>query len=271
MYLLYLDESGSVDDPNSHYFVMAGVSVFERQTHWAERAMNDIALRFAPNNPNEIEFHATLMRSGREQWRFFEVADRVQATVDVLNVLNNDHNAHKVFAVVIDKRQVPADQIISTAYERIATCFDDYLANLYATSKGKNPQRGIVIFDKSIYEISLQQLSSTFKHQGHATGTLRNFAEVPLFLDSKASRLIQLADVIAYWIYRRYAALDDRGFKIIEPFIYKADKQLHGLIELLSDQALDSLNQISESPYPFPNPTDKKTDLILARRKLELS
>lgn len=268
MYLLYLDESGSVDDPNSNFFVMAGVSVFERQTHWAETAMDHIAKRFEPNNASSLEFHATLMRSGREQWRFFEVTDRVQATVDVLNVLNNDHNAHKVFAVVIDKRVVPADQVISLAYERIAVCFDDYLARLYTTSKGKNPQRGIVIFDKSIYEISLQQLSSSFKHHGHTTGQLRNFAEVPLFLDSKASRLIQLADVIAYWIYRRYAALDDRGFAMIETFIYGHAGQQQGLIEILSDDAKIALSNLPEQQYPFPQPTAKGIEVVVSRKNI---
>ncbi|NOT16545.1 MAG: DUF3800 domain-containing protein [Sulfuriferula sp.] len=189
MYLLYLDESGSVDDPNSHFFVMAGVSVFERQTHWAERSMNVIAERFDPVNPARMEFHAALMRTGRYEWQSFAAADRVQATVDVLNVLNNDHNALKVFAVVIDKRTMAADSIVPKAFELIAACFDDYLAHLYTSSNGKNPQRGIVIFDKSTYEIGIQKLSAVFKHQGHANGQLRNFAEVPLFLDSKASRL----------------------------------------------------------------------------------
>ena len=31
MHLLYVDESGSTHDPNLKYFVLAGLSVFERQ------------------------------------------------------------------------------------------------------------------------------------------------------------------------------------------------------------------------------------------------
>jgi hypothetical protein len=37
MYLTYLDESGSPGDLNTPFFVLAGVSVFERQTHWLEQ------------------------------------------------------------------------------------------------------------------------------------------------------------------------------------------------------------------------------------------
>lgn len=33
MYLLYVDESGSPGDPNQKHFVLAGVAVFERETH----------------------------------------------------------------------------------------------------------------------------------------------------------------------------------------------------------------------------------------------
>ncbi|WP_366469013.1 DUF3800 domain-containing protein [Pandoraea sp.] len=32
-------------------------------------------------------------------------------------------------------------------------------------------------------------------------GRLRNFAEVPLFVDSRATRLMQLADTMCYWIF----------------------------------------------------------------------
>ena len=82
----------------------------------------------------------------------------------------------------------------------------------------KNPQRGLVILDKSSYEEKIQTLSHVFKHVGHANGQLRNFAEVPLFLDSKASRLIQMADLIAYWIFRHYQSGDQRGYNLIKPY-----------------------------------------------------
>lgn len=33
MYLTYLDDSGSPDDPNTAFFVLGGLMLFERQTH----------------------------------------------------------------------------------------------------------------------------------------------------------------------------------------------------------------------------------------------
>jgi hypothetical protein len=43
MHLLYLDESGSASDPSQKYFVLAGVSVFEREGHWIEQELNNVA------------------------------------------------------------------------------------------------------------------------------------------------------------------------------------------------------------------------------------
>lgn len=89
-------------------------------------------------------------------------------------------------------------------------------------------------------------------------GKLRNFAEVPLFLDSKASRLIQLSDIVAYWIYRYYQSHDSRGFELIKPFIHGFQGGTQGLIELVSEEKLTAMRESPSADvqkYPFPPPT----------------
>lgn len=98
-------------------------------------------------------------------------------------------------------------------------------------------------------------LSLLFKHQGHALGRLRNFAEVPLFLDSKASRLIQMADLIAYWIFRHYKSKDDRGFRLIEPSILRRARQRTGLVASATPATEAALVVSPPHKYPFPAPT----------------
>ncbi|MGI4984420.1 MAG: DUF3800 domain-containing protein [Janthinobacterium lividum] len=39
---MHLDESGSPGDLNTPFFVLAGFSVFERQTHWLECSLDAI-------------------------------------------------------------------------------------------------------------------------------------------------------------------------------------------------------------------------------------
>jgi hypothetical protein len=69
VHLLYLDESGSASDPNQQYFVLAGVSVFEREAHWVEQELNKVAVRFSPADPYSVELHGSPMRSGNGAWR----------------------------------------------------------------------------------------------------------------------------------------------------------------------------------------------------------
>ncbi len=233
---------------------MAGICIFERQTHWLDSHLAPIASRFDPENPQNIELHANPMRSGSDGWKKFSPAARVQAVVDALNLLSNKQLRVRVFAAVIEKSMVELHtEIISLSFESVAVQFDDYLSSLYKLRK--NAQRGLIIFDKSDFEMKVQLLSHRFKHDGHSNGRLKNFAEVPLFCDSKSSRLIQLADIVAYWIFRRYEAKDDRGFQLINPYFHSFGGIKHGLFELVSDETRVDLLNIPTAKYPFPSPS----------------
>jgi len=254
VYLLYLDESGHAYDARTKFFVLAGFCIFERQTHWLESHIDPIAERFSTTDPRGIEFHGAPMRAGKEEWQGIKPADRVQAVVDILSLLADRQLKLKVFASVIEKSTMAADEIVQRSFENVASEFDKYLTSLYL-AKNSNAQRGLVIVDKTSYEEQLQALSRVFKHEGHTNGKLRNFAEVPLFLDSKASRLIQMADLIAYWIFRYFESGDDRGYRLIEPYIHGRKGCRTGLITSLSAETNQRLASIRAPEFPFPAPT----------------
>src|SRR5207245_33720 len=68
------------------------------------------------------------------------------------------------------------------------------------------------------------------------TGTrfarLSRLVEVPLFVDSRASRLVQCADVIAHAVYRAYAAGDDALLARLLPAFDNDGGRIHGLVHL---------------------------------------
>lgn len=229
MHLLYVDESGSVTDPSQRYFVLAGVSVFERTTHWIEQRMNSIAERFDPANPSSVELHGSPMRGGRSEWRRFPLRDRIQAIRDALNTSVVDYRARGVnlFAAVIDKQTLHGVDPVEHAFECLTSRFDLFLKRLY--TKHNDPQRGIMIFDKSSTEQRIQTLAREFKYAGHAQGTTKNYAEVPVFLDSRASRLIQLADLVSFSIYRHFEHNDSDLFNIIQNCFDSEGGIQHGL------------------------------------------
>ena len=235
MYLLYVDESGTPNSTRETFFVLAGFSIFERQTHWLDREITKIAERFDPRHFKDgiCELHGNPMFSGTDGWKqAATVPQRVQAVVDTLQLLNNHHSQLRLIASVIETSQIlDKSQILATAFEDIAFCFDHSLRVIY--SRQNNPQRGLIIFDNSASERKIQMLSHAAKHIGRADDRLRNFAEVPVFIDSKASRLIQLADLIAYWLYRYYTSLDNRGLRLHEPNFLRYGNERVGLIERL--------------------------------------
>lgn len=226
MYLLYADESGSVNDANQQYFVLAGFCVFERQGYWLSNELDKIAARFDPADPSTVELHGSPMNGGRGMWRRHPVADRITAMEDALKVFIASHSSNRLFGSVVKKSKVSPADPVEFAFEQLSSRFDHYLTRLH---KSGDTQRGVILFDKSTYETTIQSLATDFRTIGHNWGIIRNFAEVPLFLDSRASRLIQLADLIAYAIFRYFERGDDRLYSIIRNRFDSDGGIVHGL------------------------------------------
>jgi hypothetical protein len=113
------------------------------------------------------------------------------------------------------------------AFEDLCQRFDIYLSNLNASG---DRQKGLLILDDSSYETTLQDLAKNFKKLGTQWGTIRHIADTPFFVDSKACRIIQFADHIAYAVFRRYNYSDTQYFDIIAHRFLKNDQGVaHGL------------------------------------------
>ncbi|MFZ1888798.1 MAG: DUF3800 domain-containing protein [Candidatus Binataceae bacterium] len=65
MHLLYLDDSGSANNKNEEYLVLGGVSLFEPQVNWLTQQLDVLAESIDPKNPQDVEFHASEIFSGR--------------------------------------------------------------------------------------------------------------------------------------------------------------------------------------------------------------
>lgn len=58
--------------------------VFERQTHWVEQRLNEVAARFVPDEPHSLELHGSPLRGGKDGWRKIPRPEREQAIKDAL-------------------------------------------------------------------------------------------------------------------------------------------------------------------------------------------
>jgi len=230
MYLLYVDESGSVGDKAQRYFVLAGLAVFERDPHWIEQDLNEIACRFNPDEPEQIELHGSPIRSGKGLWRHVTVVEREKAISDalIIGVRQRFPKNVRLFSSVIEKANFSGQDIAQVAFEQLSSRFDQYLRRLHLQG---NTQRGLIVFDKCATERRIQTLAREFKTLGHSFGKTRNFSEVPVFVDSQASRLIQLADLVAYSIFRHYEHDDSKFYDIISHCFDSDGGVVHGLYQ----------------------------------------
>lgn len=245
MHLLYVDESGSAADPNHKHFVLAGVSVFERATHWIEQELNKIAATFDAVTPHSLELHGSPMRAGRDGWKRFPLQARIDAIKEALKVgiVNQSEDSVRLFAVVVEKALVAGQDPALYAFERLTSNFDNFLARRYR--RHGDAQRGIMVFDKSGTERTIQTLAREFKYNGHSWGKTHNYAEVPVFMDSQASRLIQLADLFAYSVFRNFEYGDSQFYDIFKHRFDTDGGVVHGLVQAPSVVVISAMTDIA--------------------------
>ena len=228
MHLLYLDDAGSASTASEQYLVLGGVSVFEAQAHWITQQLDTLAENLNPEDPHGVEFHASETFSRRSQpWKRMTKDAARGAIKSVLNVLAEAYESARAFACVVHKDSFPNRDPMEVAFEDLCSRFDLYLKRLRAEG---DTQRGLVILDKSSHETTLQQMAVEFRTLGTRWGVIKNLADTPLFVDSRASRCIQLADHVAYAVFRRYQHADAQYFDRIA---HKFDAEagiVHGLV-----------------------------------------
>lgn len=228
MYLLYLDGSGSVKNPKERHFVLAGVGVFERQIYHLITKADEFIASLDVGSVHDVELHASAMASGKvAPWKGTPRKARLDLIERSLSLLRDAHESVRAFAVVVDKQAYPGDPV-EYAFEEICNRFNLFLSRLW--KRGQDKQRGLVVMDESQYEEPLQLLARRFREGGTRWSTLRNMAEVPLFVDSAASRLVQLADLLAWAVWRRYEFHDARYF---DGMVRRFDRDggvMHGLV-----------------------------------------
>lgn len=227
MHLLYLDDSGSATNSQEDYFVLGGISIFEAQAEWFTREMDELASTIDSSNPQGVEFHASEIFSRKKQpWDKMTKMEAQGVIKAVLDILRHSYESARVFACAVHKKSYPGRDPVELAFEDLCSRFDLFLHRL--ARQGKR-ERGLLILDESTHETTLQRISKEFRTLGTRWGFIHNLVETPLFVDSRASRLIQLADHIAYAVFRRYNASDANYFDIIASRFDSDEGIIHGL------------------------------------------
>ena len=225
MYLLYLDDAGSTKNPADSHVILAGLAVFERKPYWFSKKLDELAAQVWPDSPNTLEFRGNAIFAGRGKWRGIKKADRLAAYETALGYLRDSYET-RLFGAAVNKAAISPNDPMEYAFEQMANRFDRYLERKHREG---NNQRGLIILDESSYETSLQSLALEFRSEGHRWGQLHGLCDVPLFVNSKATRMIQYADLVAYALGKYYLKSDDTYFNLISSKFDNEGGVLHGL------------------------------------------
>jgi hypothetical protein len=228
MHLFYLDDSGSPQNANEEYLVLGGISVFEAQAHFLTTKLDELALSICPQDPQSVEFHASEIYARRSAPWSGLGRDEAKGVIKAVLKIFADYcyDTAKAFACVVHKRSYPGQDPLQLAFEDMCSRFDQYLSNLRGEG---DRQRGLIILDRSAQETTLQNMARNFRVLGTQWGVIRNLADTPFFVDSRASRVVQLADHIAYSVFRRFNSGDAQYFDIISSRFYASEGIVHGL------------------------------------------
>lgn len=215
MYSLALDESGT--HLGAPVVVVAGIAVHEDDLKSLEALVDMVLTRHLKPlglNAFEYEAHAYELKTptGRPGTPWGNVdADVRLAIYDDLYVeianYETPRPSHpvRVIAAVIDQRNKTPKKAEKAAYDFVFKRFTEIL-NLVETATGTT-ERGLIIHDRRDgYDLPLQQRVATSQR---LTGAYGNLLHVPVFTDSRTSRLVQIADLVAYSMWRCYSAADD--------------------------------------------------------------
>ncbi len=244
MQLLFLDESGThAGSPN---LVIGGVSLHESHLGEATRRLDDLmasALSSRGLVAADYEFHAAEMKSPKPQkrgkkaslWLAIAENDRMALLADAYDIIGSlqcteGWHGCGLFAAVMDARfhaGEPEHQREQLAYETVLNKFDD------ALDQDRRASLGMVIHDERLVaQDDIQTWTREWQESAGRVGRLEKLALVPFFADSRGSRLLQVADLVAWGLHRHYTHQDDRWVDRMWPAFHFRDGHMHGLIHL---------------------------------------
>ncbi len=226
-------------DPAAPVYILAGIAVHEQDAHRVqERFAGPLSKLPGSPDPRDYELHATEIVTPRAGTGWHAVSPQVRfdilrAGFQVLATYQCVDGARSpaFFGAVVERASYHDYE--QRAWDEVLHRFDEMLTRRGIESSGRH-ERGIVIHDRHATERTVQNWAEHWRMLESRIGTLTHLADVPFFADSKASRLLQAADFVAYALWRYYGlpTSDDRAITDLWPHFDHAEGKMHGLIHV---------------------------------------
>ena len=245
MYFFYFDESGSRDPsigtpekPKDHLYVLLAVGMFEGQWKYFEREISGLKLELADYLKRQCkktfdlaacEIKSNWIRNPkeREQKSLFLHSLSDKDREKLIAVFFKQLTARKavVMAAVIDKRNLhdhmTHELLHKKAYEFLLERIEHYMGEYHPK------HNALIIMDDTSKELNqaVAMKHAFFQRAGNQHVSFNHIVEYPFFTRSELSNGIQLADLLAYNVYRAFKDenLDYPYYQLILPHFYKRE------------------------------------------------
>lgn len=218
MYILYLDESG---DPygwqNQKHFVLGGVAIHEGQVYRLAKALDGIQQTYFPEIRIPLKLHATDIRNGKGP-HFKTLLPNVREMMlsDIYDLIHKTRFPNLIaFSTGIHISAVrDRSLVLSEVFEDLSERFDMFLDRQH---KAGRKTKGLLIIDQA-HEVRYRALVREFQISGTKhRAYLGNIIDIPYFAGGHDTRMLQLADHVAYAVFRYFEHVDDTYFRRVLP------------------------------------------------------
>jgi hypothetical protein len=193
---------------NQFLIVVGGVAVFEAYVDKLSEEIDDIQAAYFNGITIPIEFHAGNINSGNGQrWRHVREETREKILGEVYDKIGTASFPKLVAfatALHISKAATNPTENIKAVFEDVCGRFNTFLVRQGHAGK---PNKGLLIIDDAHRE-HYMDLVREFRRAGMKSGYLGKVVDIPYFSASKETRMLQLADFVAYAVYRYYEKND---------------------------------------------------------------
>ena len=235
MYFFYLDESGSRDPsvgtaqkPKDHLYVLLAVGMYEGQWRPFETEISGLKLELADRLSRrgkgrfeladcEVKSNWVRIPGEREKRsRFLHeliAADLTRFTDAYFDQVARRHTV--IMASVIDKRFLhdgtTHETLHMTAYEFLLERIQHYMRQYHAK------HQAMIVMDDTSRQLNraVAMKHASFQRAGNRNMTFPAIVEYPFFTRSELSNGVQLADLLAYSVYRAFKG-EDLGYPYFE-------------------------------------------------------
>jgi hypothetical protein len=236
MFLLYLDDSGSTRNADEQYLVLGGVCVSEHQVNDLTHAMERLAIKYDASDPDSVEFHGSVIFTGKQKpWDSFKrKEERVEILKEVLRLFNAASSPACALGCAVHKTSFIGQDPMELAFSELCSWFDGFLKARH--QRTGVDEKGIIFLDESTYETSLRQIARDFRRNGPTSDNGRYIVDGPHFVKSHTTRCVQIADHVAYAVFRYFNAADSNYLNVVLNRFQSDGRVMEGLRHLRANK-----------------------------------